>query len=169
MAEKDEFVNQAYLTVIESAANTLTFNKLETGISIHEKVGWLISRIDYTPTLTTGNFGAFGDTLSFGISTSDAIVAATLAQSAILDYNSLIRIDLGAAASGFFYRMPLTKDFSNLPGGGILVPPNPLFVWVRGIALTDPETIVARLFYTVKQLKLEDFWELVELRRMIGT
>lgn len=168
-ATKDEFVNQAYLSVVESAPNTLTFNKLETGISIHEKVGWVISRMDYTFPVAIANFAAEGDILFFGLSTSDAIVTIALNQAAVIDLNSFGRNDLGTAGTGLFIRQPITKDFSNLPGGGILVPPNPLFAYVQGAALTSPVTIKARMFYTVRELKLEDFWELVELRRMIGT
>lgn len=169
MPEKDLFVNQAYLEVVESGANTLTFNKLETGVSIHEKVGWVISRIDYDMAVAIANFGAEGDEVRFGLCTSDAISVASLAQSAVIDFNKLTRHDIGTAASGFLTKQPFQKDFSNLPGGGILVPPNPLFAWVQGAALTSAMTVRARMFYTVKVLKLEDFWELVELRRMIGT
>lgn len=169
MPEKDVFVNQAFLSVVESAINTLTFNKLETGISIHEKIAWLIARIDYTLDLNPTNFAATSDAVDFGISTSDALSAINLGTTAAVDFNTVTRFDIGTAASGFFAQMPIGKDFSNLPGGGLLVPPNPLYAWVKGLALGSVMTIRARLFYTVKVLKLEDFWELVELRRMIGT
>lgn len=169
MPEKDIFVNQAYLEVTESGANTLTFNKLQTGVSIHEKVAWLISRIDYHINIAMSNFAATDDGVTFGLSTSDAILSLGLNVSAIIDWNTFVRLDFGTAASGKFVLMPFQKDFSNLPGGGILIPPNPLFAWAQGSALTNPITIKCRMFYVVKQLKLEDFWELVELRRMIGT
>lgn len=169
MPEKDVFVNQAFLQVIESAANTLTFTKLETGVSIHEKVGWVISRIDYSMDIAVGNFAAGADQVAFGICTSDAIVTATLSVSAIIDFNVITRIDVGTAGSGWFLRQPFQKAFADLPGGGILIPPNPLYAWVKGTNLASAVTVKARMFYTVKELKLEDFWELVELRRMIGT
>jgi len=169
MPEKDVFVNQAYLTVTESAANTLTFNKLETGISIHEKVGWVIARLDYNLDINATNFAASADGVMWGISTSDLFTVPGFNINSIIDFNSVTRNDLGTAASGLFLRSPFEKDFSSLPGNGILIPPNPLFVWVKGANLTSAIIIKARLFYTVKVLKLEDFWELVELRRMIGT
>lgn len=165
---KDVFVNQAYLEVVESAPNTLTFNQLLTGISIYEKVGWLISRLDYTFGMLPTNFGASGDAVSFGLCVSNQITGVGVNQSAVIDHNNFTRIDMGTAASGFYIRTPITKDFSDLPGGGLLVPPNPVFLYVVGTALTAAVTIQARMFYTVKTLKVEDFWELVELRRMIG-
>lgn len=169
MPDKDVFVNQAYLSITETGANTLTFSKLETGSSIHEKVGWIIHRIDFHIGIDITNFAANGDFVNFGLSTSDAIAIASLAESAVIDYNQITRMDIGTAATAKLYRQPLTKDFSGLPGQGILVPPNPLFFWVKGTNLSSAIIAYARMFYTVRQLKLEDFWELVELRRMIGT
>lgn len=165
---KDVFVNQAYLTVTETALNTLTFNQLLTGISIYEKVGWLISRMDYNFEIAAGDFGASQDALNFGLAVSDQIAAIGIDQSAVIDWNRVTRIDFGAAASGIQFNMPVSKDFSQLPGGGLLVPPNPIFIFAQGIALAGPYQVQARMFYTVKSLKPEDFWELVELRRMIG-
>lgn len=165
---KDVFVNQAYLKVIESSANTLTFNQLLTNVSIHEKVGWVISRIDYEFLMAPANFAAEGDGIKFGISVSDQLAAVSQEYSGVLDYNSFYRRDYGTAASTIIDKNPRTKSFADLPGGGLLVPPNPLFIFVEGVALTSPITVEARMFYTQRSLKVEDFWELVEMRRMIG-
>lgn len=165
---KDQYANQAYLKVVESAANTLTYEKLLTGISIFEKVGWVISRIDYLFTLLASNFAAEADRVEFGLSTSDALSTISMANSPCIDFNRVTRNDFGTAASGFLNKTPYAKDFSGLPGGGLLVPPNPLYIWVAGNALGAAVTVEARMFYTVKQLKTEDYWELVEIRHMIG-
>ncbi|GAH07378.1 unnamed protein product, partial [marine sediment metagenome] len=74
----------------------------------------------------------------------------------------------GTAGTALILRKPFTKDFSSLPGGGILVPPNPIYIFAKGNALGSARTVTCRIFYTVRILKAEDFWELVELRRMIG-
>lgn len=166
---KDQYVNQAYLTVTESAANTLTFNQLLTSISIHEKIGWIIARMEYQVVVNETDWNADQDFISFGISTSDKISSASLQDDPVVDFNRINRVDIGVAASGSFVRTPFMKDFSSLPGGGILVPPNPLFIFAKGSGLVGAQTINARMFYTVKQLKTEDFWELVEMRRMIGS
>jgi hypothetical protein len=50
----------------------------------------------------------------------------------------------------------------------LIVPPNPLFIYAEGVALGAAQTVNARMFYTVKSLKVEDYWELVEMRHMIG-
>lgn len=165
----EKFANQAYLSVTESGANTLTFSKLETGVSIYEKVGWLISRIDYFFGLSVANFGATADAIRFGITVSDVIASMLPGMSSVVDLNMITRTDLGTAGSGMFTREPFIKDFSNLLGGGLLVPPNPIYIGAQGTTLTSAMTISARLFYSVVHLKTEEFWELVEQRRMIGT
>ncbi len=167
-AVKDVYVNQAYLSVTESALNTLTFGKLETGISIFEKAAWLICRIDYEFIISANQFGAEADNLVYGICVSDQLTNTGLSNSAIVDRNRVTRLDLGAAASGTIMRSPYTKEFSSLPGGGLLIPPNPLYMFAEGTALTGPTAVTARMFYTVIKLAGDEFWELVEQRRMIG-
>lgn len=168
MPVKEKFVNQAYLAVTESGANTLTYSKLETGISIYEKVGWLISRMDYQFVYSHAQFGTEGDSLDFGLTASDAMAAVDISQSAVIDYNRIYRAEAGTAATGFPMEVPFTKSFADLPGGGLLVPPNPIYIFAFGQGLVGAQLVKARMFYTVVSLKAEEFWELVEQRRMIG-
>lgn len=167
--QKDKFANQAMIRCVESAANTLTFKKLETGISLFDKVAWVISRIEYLLSMATyGYFNSTADVLAFGLTTVDTLTTLDIANSAVLDYNYIGRIDLGTAASGGFFFQPFVKDFAALPGGGLIVPPNPIYLAGVGTGLSTASTIVAKMFYTQIVLKPEEFWELVEARRMIS-
>ena len=167
MAE-EKYVNQAYLSVTESAPNTLTFGKLETGVSIFEKVGWIISRLDYFVSIPVSDFAAEGDSIEYGLSVMDSLVAVGLNLAAVVDTNARTRRDFGVAASGMVEVNPQTKSFAELPGGGLLLPPNPIYIFAKGIGLTAAQVVSVRMFYVVRTLKTEDFWELVEQRRMIG-
>jgi len=168
-ASKDQFANRAIVSVSESAANTLTFKKLETGISITEKVAWIISRIEYLIYLSSTVFNAGADYLDYGLSVSSAFTSPTFQEEAILDFNSMYRIDIGTAASGFFSELPLVKNFADLPGGGVIVPPAPLYLYARGVGLASATTVVARLFYVTKTMSTDEVWELVEARRVISS
>ena len=171
MAEnKDQFANFAILTTVESAANTLTFKKLETGISLNEKVAWVIARIEYfLSPITATQFAQTDDMISFGLSVSSAFSVVTLAETTILDLNTLSRLDTGTAANSSWFPRPFIKDFSSLPAGGIIVPPTPLYGYVQGTGLAAVATSVARIFYTLRTLKVEDYWELVEARRVLSS
>lgn len=167
-AKTDQFANMAILTITESAANTLSFKKLETSVALMEKVAWIISRIEYIFNLQgAGQFDSNADYDAYGLSVSNAFAAPSLTESTIIDYNVLTRLDFGTAASGGMNTLPIVKDFSSLPGGGLLVPPNPLYGWVKGSGTAAAQTIVARIWYTNLPLAVDQYWELVETRRVL--
>lgn len=173
MAEKlggaDQFANIAAIRCIESVANTLTFKKLETGVSLFEKIAWVLHRLEYYHDNTATTFAATGDTLTFGLATSDQIITPTGENAAVLDYEQVERQDMGAAANGSLRWLPLVKDLTNLPSGGIIVPPNPLYLWVKGVSLPVVGNVMCRIFYTTVKLTPDQYWELVEARRIIAS
>jgi len=167
---KDKFVNMATIQLTESAANTLTFKKLETGISLFEKVAWIIHRVEYLFSAASyATFNGSGDVVEYGLAASDQITALAITNAAVIDYGFLARLDLGTAASGNFYESPLIRDLTTLPMGGILVPPNPLYLAVKGTGLSAATILTARFFYTTYVLTPDDYWELVEARRIISS
>lgn len=169
MAE-DKFANYAIIQVAESAANTLTFKKLETGISIQEKVAWIINRIEYVVSfLTAAVFNSDSDLLQYGLAVSNSFTTPTLTEETIFDFNTVQRLDYGAAASGFIKEFPFVKDLSTLPGGGLIIPPVPLYLWAKGTGLASADTVTAKLYFTLKQLKVDEYWELVEARRVLSS
>ena len=169
-AQSDKFANQAVITVTESAANTLTFKKLETGISLFEKLAWLICRVEYFPAnLAAAIFNGDGDGVNIALTTTDQLTSIAIANNAVLDLMLLARNDYGAAATMLMRHGPITKDFSTLPGGGLLVPPNPLYAACVGNGLVSAMTVYVKLFYTTYELSPEEYWELVESRRMIAS
>lgn len=165
----DSFANQAVLTLTESAANTLTFKKLETGVSLFDKVAWIIHRIEYFFYTAAANFNHDTDNLKLGLCTSNTITSLSLTDANILDLLEVARIDYGAAASGMLVMRPHFKDFTNLPGGGLIVPPSPLYGACQGSGLVSATTSYLKFYYTVKELATEEYWELVEARRIIAS
>ncbi len=170
----DEFANVATITVTETGANTLTWKKLETGISLTEKVAWIINRVEY---FVTGNvstdFNAANDRLFVALSVAQTaatlVTAAAYVDPTILDLYVLSREDIGAAASGLLMERPYIKDFSTLPGGGIIVPPTPLFMGAQGVSLANAQTVVVKMYYTLINLSTDQYWQLVEARRVISS
>jgi hypothetical protein len=166
----DQFANLAIIGVVETGANTLTFKKLETGFSIMEKAAWVISRIEYTVQAPLAAvFDGNGDHVDFGISLSNSWSAPTPTEITILDANSIWRADYGAAATAIVSIAPFVKDFSNLPGGGLILPPNPLYGFVKGTGLVSAMAVTMRLYYTTLALAVDQFWELVEARRVLSS
>jgi hypothetical protein len=164
----DAFSNVAILTVPESAANTLTFVLMNTQISFNQKVAWVLSRIEYfIDSIAAANFNGDSDAVTFGLSVSNSWTSPVLSEATILDYNRLQRLDYGTAASEERMVLPILKDFSSLPSGGLIVPAAPLYGFVKGSGLVSATSLTARMFYTVMELVGDDFWQLVEARRVL--
>jgi len=164
---QDKYANEAVVSVVETAPNTLTFKKMETGMGLLEKAAWVISRIEYQiSNLTAAQYGADADGLDFGLALSNVWTVPTLGEVSIVDHN-ILSLELSSAVGFALNRGPVIKDWAGMPGGGILLPPNPLYIYCKGTALTAATTLVARIWYTVVQLAAADYWELVEARRVV--
>jgi len=169
MPVAEKFSNMAYITVTETAANTLTFSKLETGIAPFEKRGWILARLEYFISVSSGDFAADADACRYGLSASNSISDVGIGENAVIDYNLLKRVDFGAAATGLLIEKPQVKDLSTIPGGGILIAPNPIYIFAYGSNAPNAFTVSCRIYYVSVDLKADEFWELVEMRRMVGT
>jgi len=169
---QDKFSNIASISVLESAANTLTYKKLETGVSMFEKYAWIINRIEYFFPVDAAVFNATTDTLALALMANNVratiLTAATFQDMSVLDMIWISRQDYGAAASGGMNVLPLVKDFSQLPGGGLIVPPAPLYGAAQGTGLVSASQSVIKIYYTVLELAADEYWELVEARRLLS-
>lgn len=162
------FTSQATLSNVESAANTLTFTQLQTGLSIYDHVGWILGRLEFRLSNTVpALFNADGDALSIAITQNNAAAALSQSDPAIIYLLQIRRTDYGTAASGELRSNTFEVDFSTLPGGGILVLPNPLYLASVGSGLTGPSTVTARLYFQPVDLSDADYFNLVQARQLL--
>lgn len=165
---KDTFANIAALRVVQDTANTAKYSAFNFPFSIMDKVGLLIHRVEYQLG-ALDKFNASLDIAEMGISVSASITDPyDITDPAIVDYHVVQRIDIGTAASGFLWEAVKIKDFSRLPGGGLLVAPNPLYAFLHTGSASDVMSYRIRLYYTYMELAAEDYWQLVESRRIIS-
>lgn len=160
--------SQAIISIVESAANTLTFKRLESGLAPLEKVGWILHKILWR--LNSGDFALFNgttDTLELGLVMSNSLTTVSDADPAVISRKVLIRTDLGTAASGNFYNTEMETDFSTLPGGGILILPNPLYGSIQGTGLSGAAGAVIRLFFSPVEMSSDDYFNLVQSRQIL--
>jgi len=164
----DKYANLAAVSVTESAINTQTATKFAFPFSIMDKMGLVIHRLEYTLSSLTTALNSAGDSIFAGL-----IAAATIVDTndgsdpLIIDRIRVGRVDFGAAASGLITVFPIVKDFSRLPGGGLLVAPSPLYLCVEGSGVATVATCRIRMFYTYLELATDEYWQLVESRRVI--
>jgi len=171
MASKSTLGNYAAkisLSITESAANTLTFEKIETGMSVYDKVGWVLGRveIDYSGALSL--FNGTGDQLYVGLVQTNTLTSSQVTSDnpAIYFLDILRRTDLGTAANGWISPSKLVNDYSHLPGGGLLLLPNPLYGAVVGSGLSGASSVTISLFVTPVDLTPDDYANLLTARQL---
>jgi hypothetical protein len=165
----DSYANVAALLVEEATANTGKWEKFAFPFSIMDKMALLLSRVEYICNIP-GAIAAGGDAIFMGLSVS-ANLADVSAQNdpLIIDDIELSRLDTGVAASATILAMPYYKDFSTLPGGGILVAPAPLYGYIKGASCGAASSAWIKLYYTYLELAADEYWQLVESRRIISS
>lgn len=165
---KLEFANKFYGTVTESAANTLTFSEIQTAVDIFSKAAWVLVRLEWY--LTVAQFGLLvddGDALQMSLTASDKMSDISLSDPGVID--SLTLHKRVATVVGINYHaQPITRDFSNLPSGGIIIVPRPLFVAVKGTGLASAGGASCRGYFSRVELKADEYIELVDFYRMVS-
>ncbi len=169
MMATDKYANQAYVRV-SPVLNTLSFEELATFVSVFEKKAFLINRVEYDLGVAGMlNQDAETDYVMFGLSTSDQFAVADMSNAQVCDFNRIILVLTAAGVSSHLVTQPFVKDLSTLPAGGMLVPCRPIYLWMQSEGWTAAGTLAARIFFTVVDLKAEEYWELVEATRLVGT
>lgn len=165
----DVYTNLAAIQVTESAAATQTSAKFAFPFSIMDKMGLIISRIEYIFANVAALNGT-GDFVTAAITTAATVTGMTIQNDPMMvDSVRLERQDLGAAASGLYLQSPFMKDFSSLPGGGLLVAPNPLYGMIQSSGGASAMNVWIRLYYTYIEMSTDEYWQLVESRRVISS
>lgn len=166
---KDSYVNVAAVQITESAANTQTAVKFDFPFSIMDKMALVINRIEYW-TASVTPFAAAGDQLYLALTTASIIADIAKQNDPQIVDSHLKSLEIyGAATSAKILEIPYIKDLSSLPGGGLLVAPSPLYGVAQGISLTAVSSSWIKLFYTYLEMNTEDYWQLVESRRIISS
>jgi hypothetical protein len=164
----DKWAQLAALHVTQTVANTDVYVNFNFPFSIQDKVALLIHRIEYQPG-SLNQLNTAEDAIEAGISCAKVLDdPMDITDPMLIDYHVVLRHDLGAAASGILRDATFIKDFSNLPGGGILTPPNPLYAFVHTVAAAAVMACRIRMYYTYFALADAEYWQLVESRRIVS-
>jgi len=165
----DKYANVLTASLTLSAANTLSFDELKMGLSLFDKVGLLISRIEYEPSGgTLGEMTATGDEVRLAITTSDSISALDVTDQAVIHMMTYKRFDAGTAATATLYTLPFVYDLSTLPGAGILITPRPWYIAGDTDGLASAAVLNFRFYFTVIKLSPAEYFELLETRQYFG-
>lgn len=165
----DKFVNVLQQTITMSDANTITFQEINVGLNVFDKVGMLIHRVEVAiSTASMNEMIVNGDVFRFSIVTSNLLSSITLEQPAVVDSVNLNVIPHGTPASAELFQNPIILDYNTLPGGGILITPKPLYLALDTSGFSVPGSATVRFMFTIVDLKPEEYFELLEARQFFG-
>lgn len=169
----DSYANIGAIGVVMSGANTLTFQELQTYISVFDKKALVIHKIIYAlPNATWLELDAEADQAVFGLSTSNNFTLASAAdlynRPDVVDFNHLYTILAGTPADIERRIGQFEKDFSTIEGGGLLVPARPLYGWMTTSGFAAAGSCYMRVYFTVKDVGVDEYWELVESTRIVS-
>jgi len=166
---RDLYANKFFGQATESAANTLTFNELQTHVSVFEKQAWVLSRLEwYVPTATIALLIATADTLEVALTSSDQITHLGLDNPSVIDVHRMGIMAPSDVTAFVRADMPIIRDWTNLPGGGLIIAPRPLFVGIQGVSLTAAATIHCRGYFRQMTLNAEEYIELIDFYRIVS-
>lgn len=162
----DRFSNLASLNVGETAAGTIAFGEMQTGISLGKGIGMLIDQIDYffqvaDLELIIGS----GDAIYAGLATSDQASLAFSDRRMIHMMGVHGPPPIGTPASGSaLFTQPFPYQF--FPP---MIVANPrLYAAVIGASLASTVAVIMRLYFRYIELETKEYLELAEAFQLVG-
>lgn len=164
----DKFANKFYGAVTESAANTLTFEEIQTHQEVFAKRAWIIHRLEWYMSVASINFlDATGDKFQAALVSTNQVTELDLSNAGVIDLYEL-QFKYSTAVGYDFHPMPIVRDFTELPGGGLIVAPRPLFLALKGTGASAAGTVACRGYFTQIDLSPADYLDLVDFYRIVS-
>jgi len=168
MAKKtDAFANKFYGEATETAANTLTFAEIQTNVDVFAKKAWVLHKLEwYLGPGAINAIDAADDVLQAALVSSNKMSALALDDAGVIDLFELGQL-FNTAVGAELTLMPLARDFTSLPGGGLIIAPRPLYVAVKGTSLAAAQSVAVRGYFTAVDLNADEYLELVDFYRIV--
>lgn len=162
----DRFANIATISTTESAANTLTFNGIQTGVGAQFMLGMIIDKIHYYVDDAFDELVGAGDKITVAITISNKITSiGDISDRRILHSFGLERQDGGAPVDNpLIYKSPEVVDFTP----PILHAEQNMWLGVKGNSLANPVTCAVRVYFRYIALTDKNFVELAQTFQLVG-
>lgn len=159
----DQYANRAFISITMSAANTLTFEQIRFGVGLFQGIALVLHRIEWHPGVASlQEVVAAADIMKLAVTNRDDLTSiAAQSQNVLVRKVLSIRL-VGAIVSMLSDEIPYVSDFSDLPGGGLIIPPNPLFLAMDTAGFAAAGTLEVVMYYTFKALSDADYLELIQ-------
>jgi len=169
MAKKatDIFIQFGYLSVTQSAADTLTFSDgLNVGIGLFQNGAIVIHKVDWeiSPTTYTA-LSADADRIVCALCGDNKLTDLDMDNTSIYDKVGISRKE--DTAIGYkIVNLNFHHDYSTLPGGGLIIPADRLYLAVYSSGTGIANVVRTRIYFTLRTLSAADYLELAQSLRV---
>jgi len=165
---QDNFANIAAIRVTESAANTLTYAELATGISLGQGIGMIIDGWDWKVTRaskTTALANAEGDGADLAMCTSNSLTDLTNFN----DRRMILKADTYVQVTGAVTsQQQMSLGWKDTFSPPLIIAAPRLFFAVKGTGLTTALVVDFRLYFRYIDLSVQEYLELAEAFTLTG-
>ncbi len=160
---QDLYGNRAFVDITMTAANTLTFQQIQFGVGLFQGVALVLNRIEWYPDRSVmDSLVANSDELKMALTNRDDLSAIDASNQSILAMKQVDPLMVGAVVGIEIVDLPWVSDFSGIPGAGLIIPANPLYVGVYTVGFAAAARIRCILYFTFKTLTDAEYIELIQ-------
>jgi len=160
--------------VAAASASTDYFEQVNNGLSVTDRIGWLLQMVEDFTDPAAAALNAEGDGIVYGLCLTNAVKFANVGITGLMDapqykwFSQLTRHDFGTAATGEISRFPRVFDFRNLSDGGILMVPQPLYAFASNNGgVSASITIRFRAWFQAVQLSDADYFNMLQANQIL--
>jgi len=165
--QTDKFANKFYGTVVESGPTTLTFAEIQTNVDVFSKKAWVLHKLEwYELPADRGLIVNSDDAIRLALTSSNKMSSLSLSDAGVIDLLELNAVPYTAVGVEI-YDQPHIRDFSSLPGGGLIIAPRPLYIAIQGVSIAAVATGSVRGYFTAIDLNADEYLELVDFYRIV--
>lgn len=159
-AMMDKYSNLAYGLVTMSAANTLTYSQIQMGVGLFQGIAMVLHRVRWWPTpAALREMATGGDSMHCAITTSNRLTEITdVNEPAVIASYGWV----GVGANVEPQIRPVFSEFTSLPGGGKLIPANPLWIAMVSQGFVAAGAMRAHLEFSFVELGSDEYLELLQ-------
>lgn len=162
-AAVDLFPNRALQGMTMSGADTLSFEQIRFSVGLFEGIAIVVHKIAYYPQLATLILMvANTDYIIMGLTTRDDLSSILATNQNVIDTRMINPVIVGSVVGINHIETPFVSDFSTMPGGGMIIPANPLYLAMDSGGLGSAGVMRAIIYYTFKKLTDKDYLELLQ-------
>lgn len=157
--KKDEYADRAISSILMSAANTLTFEKVQFAVGVFQGVGIVIHSLEFHPGVASyREIVANTDYMTLALCATDRLANIVDDDPAIIATTTVV--GMGASVEPLI--RPIRISFTDLPGGGYIAAPNPLFIAMMTNGFVAAGSAYFRMYFTFIELSDAQYIELIQ-------